>query len=272
MILYGTMTNTSIGGLFVAGIIPGLILGIAFMVMNLFYSIKHDFPVAATPFSMANLLQATRTSAVAIIAPIIIIGGIVLGVMTPTESGAVAVAYVIITGFLWTRQLTFKSLTSAVLETTRLTSVIFIIMGAATIIGWLLTYEQVPQQFAKLVMQFAHNKLIVLLILSSITFVIGMFMEEVATLVLLTPVFAPIALATGIDPLHFGIIITLNITIALITPPMGACVYIACAVGNVKLGDMFKHIWPFVMVAMAVLFILIVCPPLTTFLPKMFGL
>ncbi len=271
MILYGTMTNTSIGGLFVAGIIPGLILGTAFMVMNFFYSIKHDFPVAETHFSMANLWQAIRTSAVAIIAPVIIIGGIVLGVMTPTESGAVAVAYVIITGFLWTRELTFKSLTAAVLETTRLTSVIFIIMGAATIIGWLLTYERVPQQFAELVMQFAHNKLIVLLILSSITFIIGMFMEEVATLVLLTPVFAPIALATGIDPLHFGIIITLNITIALITPPMGACVYIACAVGNVKLGDMFKHIWPFVMVAMAVLFLLIVCAPLTTFLPKMCG-
>ncbi len=271
MILYGTMTNTSIGGLFVAGIVPGLILGIAFMAMNLYYSRKHDFPVAETHFSGGTLLRAVRTSAVAVIAPVIIIGGIVLGVMTPTESGAVAVAYVILTGFFWTRELTFKSLTAAVLETTRLTSVIFIIMGAATVIGWLLTFERVPQQFAELVMPLAHNKLVVLLILSSITFIIGMFMEEVATLVLLTPVFAPIAKAAGIDPLHFGIIITLNITIALITPPMGACVYIACAVGNVKLSDMFKHIWPFVLVAMMVLLILIVCAPLTTFLPKLFG-
>ena len=271
MILYGTMTNTSIGGLFVAGIIPGLILGIAFMIMNFFYSIKYDFPVAETHFSRAVLWQAVRTSVVAVIAPVIIIGGIVMGIMTPTESGAVAVAYVILTGFFWTRELTFKSLTAAILETTRLTSVIFIIMGAATIIGWLLTYEQIPQKFAELVMQFAHNKLVVLLILSAITFVIGMFMEEVATLVLLTPVFAPIALAAGIGPFHFGIIITLNITIALITPPMGACVYIACAVGNVKLSDMFKHIWPFVMVAMAVLFILIACAPFTTFLPGIFG-
>lgn len=272
MILYGTMTNTSIGGLFVAGVVPGLILGIAFMVMNFYYSKKHDFPVSEDKFSLKELGKAIGTSMVALIAPFIIIGGIVLGVMTPTESGAVAVAYVVLAGFLWTRELTVKSFMTSVIETARLTSVIFIIMGAATIIGWLLSYEQVPQKFAALVMGIVHNKIMVMVVLSLITFVIGMFMEEVATLVLLTPVFAPIAQAAGIDPLHFGIVITLNITIALITPPMGACVYIASAVGNVELGSMFRHIWPFVLVAMLVVFLIIAFPPITVALPRFFGL
>lgn len=271
MILYGTMTNTSIGGLFVAGVIPGLILGIAFMAMNLYYSKKHNFPVSGKTFSLLRLRRATVQALVALTAPLIIVGGIVMGVMTPTESGAVAVAYVILSGFFWTRELTFGKLFESMFETARLTSVIFIIMGAATIIGWLLTYERVPQHFAALVMGVVHSKIIVMLILSLITFIIGMFMEEVATLVLLTPVFAPIAMAAGIDPLHFGIVITLNITIALITPPMGACVYIACAVGNVQLGSLFKHIWPFVAVALMVLAMIIVIEPITTCLPHLFG-
>jgi tripartite ATP-independent transporter DctM subunit len=271
MILYGTMTNTSIGGLFVAGVIPGLVLGVAFMVMNLYYSRKHDFPLSSDSFSFLALRNATLQALVALVAPFIIIGGIIVGVVTPTESGVVAAAYVVLAGFFWTRELTLAKVRDAIYETTRLTSVIFVIMGAATIIGWLLSYERVPQHFAEIVEGYVDSKLAVMMILSLITFIIGMFMEEVASLVLLTPVFAPIAAAAGIDPLHFGIVIVLNITIALITPPMGACVYIACAVGNVQLGDLFKHIWPFVVVALLVLSAIIAFEPITTFLPRLFG-
>lgn len=272
MILYGALTNTSIGGLFVAGIIPGFTLGVVFMFMNFYYARKYEFPVTSTGFSLKKLIQAVGRSMVALIAPLIIIGGIVFGVMTPTESGAIAVAYVVVVGIGWTRELDFSGLWASICETARLTSVVFIIMGAATIVAWLLTYEQVPQKFAHLVMTYTGNRTVVLLILSLITFVIGMFMEEVATLVLLTPVFAPIATAAGIDPLHFGVIMTLNITIALITPPMGACVYIASAVGGVPLEKLFKHIWPFVAVAMFVVMFLIFFPALTTTLPVLFGL
>ncbi len=272
MILYGTMTNTSIGGLFVAGILPGLLLGLAFMIMNYYYSVKHGFPVSGQRFSFKNLFDATVQSMVALIAPFIIIGGIIFGIMTPTESGAIAVLYVLIVGFFWTRELDLKGLINSIFETARLTSVIFVIMGAATIIGWLLAYEQVPQRFAGMIMGFSDNRIAIMLIISAMTFIVGMFMEEVASLVLLTPVFMPIANAAGIDPFHFGIVIVLNITIALITPPMGACVYIASAVGNVRLEALFKHIWPFVAVALIVLFIIIIFPPITVMLPQLFGL
>jgi tripartite ATP-independent transporter DctM subunit len=272
MILYGTMTNTSIGGLFVAGIIPGLILGLAFMAMNAYFAVCRGFPQMQEAFSLSDLIRAGTQGLVALIAPLIIIGGIVLGVMTPTESGAVAVLYVALAGFFWTRELNLRKFWTAVTETCRLTSVIFLIIGAAAIIGWLLSYQRVPQRFAQAVLHFSHSQVLVMIVLSLITFVIGMFMEEVATLVLLTPVFTPIATAAGIDPLHFGIVIILNITIALITPPMGACVYIASAVGQVPLGDLFKNIWPFVLVAMGVVLAIIVFPPLTVSLPRLLGL
>jgi tripartite ATP-independent transporter DctM subunit len=272
MILYGTMTNTSIGGLFVAGIIPGLILGLAFMAMNAYFAVCRGFPQMQEAFSLSDLIRAGTQGLVALIAPLIIIGGIVLGVMTPTESGAVAVLYVALAGFFWTRELNLRKFWTAVTETCRLTSVIFLIIGAAAIIGWLLSYQRVPQRFAQAVLHFSHSQVLVMIVLSLITFVIGMFMEEVATLVLLTPVFTPIATAAGIDPLHFGIVIILNITIALITPPMGACVYIASAVGQVPLGDLFKNIWPFVLVAMGVVLAIIVFPPLTVMLPRLLGL
>ncbi|MBB4285370.1 TRAP transporter large permease [Roseospira goensis] len=271
MILYGTMTGTSIGGLFVAGVIPGLVLGIAFMVLNGLHARRHAHEIREGGDPSVSLGAALWQSVPALIAPVIILGGIIAGVVTPTESGALAVAYVIAAGFLLTRTLTVAALARTIAETARLSSAIFLIIGAAAVIGWLLTFEQVPQRFAGFVLGFAHDPLIVLLILSAITFIIGMFMEEIAALVLLTPVFAPIALAAGIDPLHFGIVMTLNITIALITPPMGACVYIVSAVGNVPIEHLFRTIWPFVVTALVALLAIIALPPITTTLPRLFG-
>ncbi len=273
MILYATMTNTSIGGLFVAGIIPGLILGGAFFVMNYLYCRKHSFPPPVRRTERTRL-KTLLHSLSALIAPIIIIGGIVSGIVTPTESGALAIAYVAFAGFFITRELSLKKLMAAIFETARLTSVIFLIMGAAAVIGWLLKWDRVPQRFAEFLTSIGvvQKPILLMLVLSGITFIVGMFMEEVATLSLLTPIFVPLAKMAGIDPLHFGIVMTLNVTIALITPPMGACIYIVSAVGRVELGKLFRGIWPFVAIAMAVLLIIIIFPSLTTTLPKLVGL
>lgn len=271
MILIGAMTNTNVGGLFMAGVMPGLFLGIFFVVMHRVYASRLNLPVTNTTFSPGKVLRTTGAAIASLIAPGVIIGGILFGFMTPTESGAVASLYVIIVGFLWTRELTIRGVITSLSNTVRLTSVIFIVIGAATIVGWLLSSEQIPQSMAPVVMQYATTPTQVLLFISAIIFMVGMFMEEVAALVLLTPVFAPLAVAAGIDPLHFGIVMTLNITIALITPPMGACVYIVASVGGVSLEKMFKHIWPFVMVAIACQLILICVPGITLWLPRMLG-
>lgn len=272
MVLYGAMTNQPIGALFAGGVIPGLLLGVAFMIMNHYYSVKYDYPVSNRRASLKEITETTRHSIVALIAPIIIIGGILLGIVTPTEAGALAVFYVAIVGFFITKKLTVKLFIEAILETVRSTSVIFVIMGGAAALCWLLKWEQVPQKVAMMLVNVSNNPTVLMLILSAIIFVIGMFMEEVAALILLTPVVAPVAMMAGINPIHFGIVMTLNITIALITPPMGACVHIVSAVGKVPLEKMFKDIWPFVGVSMIVLLLVILFPPLVTFLPGILNL
>jgi len=269
MIIYATMTNTSIGGLFAAGVLPGLVLGGAFMIMNYFYSLKYHVPVADFADVRKRKKEILARSTVALLAPVIILGGIITGIVTPTESGALAVTYCLATGVFYTRQLTWKVLWESLYETVRLTSSIFLIMGAATVIGWLLKWEQIPQRFASLLLQagLVDKPWLLMVVLSAVIFPIGMFMEEVSTLTLLTPIFTPIAMKAGIDPFQFGVVMTLNVTIALITPPMGACNYVVAAVGKVKLTDVFFHIWPFIGVALIVLMVVITFPFLTTFIP-----
>ncbi|SIO19361.1 TRAP transporter large permease [Halodesulfovibrio marinisediminis] len=271
MILFGAMTKTNVGALFIAGVVPGLLLGIAFIIMHRISAARLALPIVNSKFSFKELLLSTGGAIAALFAPGIIVGGILFGFMTPTESGAVACGYVLIMGLMWTRQLSRKGILQSVCNTVRLTSVIFIVIGAATIVGWILSSERLPQQLAPLVMQYASSPSMVLLFISCIIFLIGMFMEEIAALVLLTPVFSPLAAQAGIDPLHFGIVMTLNITIALITPPMGACVYIVSSVGNVPLEKMFKHIWPFVAVALICQLLLIFVPELSLWLPRLLG-
>lgn len=274
MIIYASLTNTSIGGLFAAGVFPGFVLGAAFMVMNWYYSRKYNVPVMDMTEVRRGKWRILRRSVLALGAPVIIIGGIVLGIVTPTESGALACLYCIAVGFLITRQLTLKGLGLSLYEAVRSSSAIFLIMGAASVVGWYLKYERVTKMFSDFIIGaglLAHPWLL-LIVLSAIVFVVGMFMEEVAVLTLLTPIFAPLAIQAGIDPFHFGVVMTLNVTIALITPPVGACNYIVAAIGKIPIGELFRKIWPFILVALFVQFIVISFPALTTSFPRLIGL
>jgi tripartite ATP-independent transporter DctM subunit len=274
MIIYASLTNTSIGGLFAAGLIPGLVLGLAYMIMNWFYSRKYNVPVTDIKEVYKAKWIILRRSVMALIAPLIIMGGIIFGIVTPTESGALACLYCIFAGFFVTRELTVKTLCLALYETIRSTAAVFLIMGAASVVGWYLKYERVTQAFSSLIINsgLMTHPFLLMLVLSAIVFVIGMFMEEVAVLTLLTPVFYPIAMKAGINPFQFGVVMTLNVTIALITPPVGACNYIVAALGHVPIGELFREIWPFIMVALSVLMIIISFPVLTAIIPSVMGL
>ncbi|EPC00149.1 C4-dicarboxylate ABC transporter permease [Litchfieldella anticariensis FP35 = DSM 16096] len=270
MILYASLTNTSVGDLFLGGVIPGLILGLAFMAMNAWYAWRKGMAARGQWPSLGELGMAAIGALPALIAPFIIVAGIVMGFVTPTESGALTALYVALCGVLL-GQLRLADFWEAVVVTTRLTSAIFLIMAAAATISWLLSYAQVPTQFVSLLEPYVEQPVLVLLLLSAITFVTGMFMEEVSALMLLTPIFSPVAMMAGIDPVHLGIIITLNITIALITPPMGACVFVAAAVSRLEITSLFRTIWPFVLMALLVLLLLILFPGLTLWLPTVLG-
>lgn len=270
MILYSALTNTSVGPLFLAGVVPGLLLGIAYMTLNALYARKHRLPVSGQWAGWPTLIRSMLYALPALVAPFIIVAGIVLGKVTPTESGALTAAYVAVYGIL-SGNLKLKNLAKALVETARLSSAIFLIIAASATVSWLLSYVQAPAQFGALITPFIDNPTIVLLLISLITFVTGMFMEEVSALTLLTPVFWPVAMQAGVDPVHLGLVITLNITIALITPPMGACVYVAAAVSKLDILELFKTIWPFVLVAILVLLLIIFFPPLALWLPQTIG-
>ncbi|WP_191600574.1 TRAP transporter large permease [Marinomonas algicola] len=270
MILYASLTNTSVGDLFLAGVIPGLLLGGAFIIMNYLYARKVGLQSQTERSSVKGILYAFWYSAPALIAPFIIVSSIVFGFVTPTESGALIVAYALLLGLL-NRSLSFSKLREALIDTAILTGTIFVIIAASSVVSWLLAYAQLPSQLLVYLEPFKNNPTTVLLILSLITFFIGMLMEEVSALMLLTPVFFPVAIASGIDPVHLGVVITINITIALITPPMGACVFVAAAVSKIEITEMFKSIWPFVMVAVFAQIFVICFPSLTLLLPSVFN-
>lgn len=274
MIIYASLTNTSIGGLFAAGVFPGLILGLAFMIMNWHYSRKFNVPITDTQEIYKVKWEILKRSVLALIAPLIIMGGIIIGFVTPTESGALACLYCIIVGFFVTRELTLKKLCLSLYETIRSTAAIFLIMGAASVVGWYLKYERVTQSFSTLIINsgLLNHSWLLMIVLSMIIFIIGMFMEEVAVLTLLTPIFTPLAVRAGINPFQFGIVMTLNVTMALITPPVGACNYIVAALGHIPIGELFRKIWPFIIVTLIVQMIIITFPFLTTTIPEIMKL
>ena len=274
MIIYASLTNTSIGGLFAAGVLPGIVFGAVLLIMNWYYSRKYDVPVSDITQVRKYKFAILKRAVLALIAPLIIMGGIIFGIVTPTESGALACLYCMIIGFFVTRGLNLKNFALSLYETVRNTCAIFLIIGGASVMGWYLKYVRVTQLFSNLIINsgLLNTPWLLMIVLSLIVFIIGMFMEEVAVLTLLTPIFAPLALKAGINPFQFGVVMTLNVTLALITPPVGACNYIVAAIGHVPIGELFKSIWPFVLAALIVQLIIITFPVLTISIPALMGL
>lgn len=268
MILYSSLTNTSVGELFLAGVVPGLLLALGFMAMNAIYAHKAGLQTRHAKPAWREMFAALSGAATALVAPMLIVAGIVLGVVTPTESGALIVLYVAVIGLL-RGQLSLQGFWASLRETVRLTGSIYAIIAAASVVNWLLNYTQVASAFAELLGPFSDSPTLILLVISAIIFICGMVMEEVSVLMLLTPIIVPVALAAGVDPVHLGLIFTLNITIAMITPPMGACLFIVATISKLDIIEMFKGIWPFVLMALGVLYLLIIFPSLTLWLPRL---
>jgi tripartite ATP-independent transporter DctM subunit len=267
MILYASLTGTSVGSLFLGGVLPGIALGAAFMGMNVIYARIYNVEKNQRRATLREITCAAYVALPALVVPIIIVAGIVLGIVTPTESGALTVAYVLIWG-LWTKNLSVQDAWISLRETSILTSAVFVIIAISSIVSWQLAFANAPAAFVVLLEPFANNPSLTLIAISLVTFVTGMFMEEVSALFLLTPIILPVAQIAGVDPVHLGIVMTLNITIALITPPLGACIFVAAAVGKVDITRLFLAIWPFIGVALAVLLLIILAPGLTTWLPS----
>ncbi len=263
-------SGVTVAGLFLAGIVPGILLGVSLAVANHVISVKHGYRGREDRASLKELVSTTLAALPAIIMPAIILGGILLGVFTPTEAGAVASAYALLLGVVM-RSFTFRGLYGAFVRAAVVTSSVFLIVALASIFAWLLTYLQIPQQFAAAISHVTDSRLGVLFILAGFVLVCGFFIDTLPALIILTPILGPIAYSAGVDPLQFGMMLVLNLTIGMITPPVGPVLFVISAVGRLRIEALSKAILPLLLAELLVLLLVILVPGVSTFVPNQFG-
>ena len=271
MVIYGALMGVSIAGLFAAGIVPGLMIGIGLMILTRIISGKRKYPKHTEKITLRRLYLGTKGAIWALIMPVIILGGILGGVVTPTEAAAVAAGYALFLGFVVYRNLSLKDLFKLLFNSSVMMGIIALIMSSAAVLAWLLASEQIPEMVAKLFLSITKNKYMILLLINLFMILVGMFMDITASLIILGPILAPLAVSLGTHPLHFGIMMCVNLNIALMTPPMGGCLFVAMVVSRLDLGKIVKALWPFILVEIFVLFLVIYVPDITMFVPKLLG-
>lgn len=259
MILLGVTVGISIGKLFLAGLIPGIILGLALMI-SWRWVVKKDGYIDTTTYTKEEMSQIIKKSLPALVMPLIIVGGIRFGIFTPTEAGSFAVVYAFIVALFVYKEITFKDLPAIFVDAAKMTSVVMFIVASASAVAWLLTVQQIPLQIASLFEGFSDSPLLLLIILNIFLFLLGMVMDLTPAVLIFAPVLFPIIKIAGIDPYFFGVIMILNLTIGLITPPVGTILYLGCSVGNISFPKMIRGIIPFLVTEIIVLFLYIFFP------------
>lgn len=268
-VIYGYLAGVSVGRLFMAGIIPGLMLMVSLMVVTHYLARKRGYKAARPKrASSGELFASLRDAAWALTVPIVVVFGLRHGVFTPTEAGAVIAAYSLFVGFFIYRELQVSKLWSLITEAAIATATVMIIISAADAFGFYMVMEQVASRAAELLTSLTKNPVLMLLIINAFLLVVGMLLESVAALILLTPILAPVALKVGIDPVHLGLLIVLNLTIGAITPPVGTLMFISCGVLQVKIADFARAILPFLAAQVVVLLLLILFPQLVLAIPN----
>jgi len=270
LVLYGFISGTSIGKLFLAGILPGIFISIILMITVRFMSVKKKYaPSRNKKASIKEIIHSFREAIFGLLIPIIIVGGIRFGIFTPTEAGAIAVAYSLFVGFIIHKELKIKTIPIIINESVIATSVILLIICAASSFGYYLTWERIPIILADFMTEISSNPLAILLIINIFLLILGMFVEGTAALILLTPILVPITNSYGIDPVHFGIVFILNLTIAGATPPVGTLMFTTCSISNVKIEDYIKEGYPFILATIFALICITYFPIITLFLPNL---
>ena len=266
LVVYGVISDTSIGQLFAAGLIPGLLMALALMAMVAVYSKLRNYP-RDERFRFNIFFATLRSALLPLMTPLIIVGGILAGIFTPTEAAIAAVAYATFLGVFVYRTLDAKRLLRVSMDTVETTASIMLIVAASAIFAWILTANEVAQMFAEHLLAFVDGKVAILLIIMLIVLIVGCFMETLAAITILTPVLLPVAMEVGIDPVHFGIILILNLMIGLLTPPVGLVLYVLSKVSEVPFERCVTATAPFLVPLVLVLLALTFIPELSMWLP-----
>ena len=271
MIIYAYVMGESVAALFLAGVIPGAMVGIGLMLMVKFMANKYDFPIATNKYTWPERGQASIKAFFPLLTPVIILGGILGGIFTPTEAAAVAVAYALFIGLFVLQTLKISDLSGVITRAGITSSVVLLLVGAAMAFKTVVSLSHAPEQLAAFILTLTSNPLLLLFLINILLFIVGMFLDAGPAIIILGPILGPIFVGLGIDPIHFAIIMSVNLTVGLATPPMGLVLFVASAVSGERVEAIAKAILPFLAVEIVVIFLITYIPALSMTIPRLTG-
>jgi C4-dicarboxylate transporter DctM subunit len=269
MVVYSVAVGTSISTLFIAGVLPGLLIGFALMIINYIISRKKGYAGEVERYTTAEKVKVLWDSKWSLLVPIIILGGIYGGIFTPTEAAVVAVLYGLIIGIFVYRDIKTREVYDIFRQAALTTATAMIILGSATAFGRILTREQIPTHLANMIISFTDSRIVILLLINILLLIVGCFMETLAAILILAPILLPVVTRVGVDPIHFGIIMVVNLAIGFITPPVGVNLFVACGIAKISLEDISRSILKPLIVMIIVLLFITYIPQISLFLPSL---
>jgi tripartite ATP-independent transporter DctM subunit len=270
MIFYALLSGTSVGALFMGGMVPGVLLALALMAYIAFIAKRRGFP-KGEQYALKAFVVMTLKALPALFTPIILLGGIYTGIVTPTEAGALAGFYALLIAFLVYRVLGMKTLLKVLKDTAKATGVVTIIVGPAFAFSYIISIEHIPELFANILLGLTENKIILLLLVNIMFLILGMFIDVMTVTLVFIPMVLPLITSLGVDLVHFGVVVVLNMMIGLSTPPMGALLFVVAGVSRTPLHKIIKEVFPMTLVMIGVLFLVTYIPDLILFVPRLFG-
>ena len=270
MVLFGVVGGVSIVKMFLGGFIPGVITGFALMI-TWYFMIRKENLTKLKRATVKEILIATKNAIPSLMLPIIILGGILSGIFTPTEAAVVAAVYAFVISAFVFKKLTFRSTRDIFIRSARATAVVMFVCAAATAIGYIVTVARIPQMLGDLIAAMTTNRNVVLLLIDLLLLVVGCFMDLTPALLILGPILLPVALKFGIDPVFFGVLVVYTLCIGLITPPVGTVLYVGCGISKISLMALVRRIWPLVITYILVMFLITYVPETVMYIPNKFG-
>jgi len=270
LIIIGVVANISIGGLFAAGIFPGALNAIVLSVLCYYFAKKSNIP-RASRVTFQKKIQALKDGILAIGMPLIILGGILGGIFTPTEASAIAVVYGFLVSFFIYKEIKLRDLPGIILRTCKLSGQVLIILSATGVLSFVLTYDQIPHKIANLIVAYAPNWVVFVLFVNILFLLLGMIMDTLPALIILLPILVPVAVSFGMEPIHLAILVETNVAIGMITPPVGMCLFVGCSLSNIPIESVMKKLIPFFIALFITLLIISYFPYITMFLPRLLG-
>ncbi len=271
LIVYSLASGgASIGALFVAGYFPGVLVGLALMVVAGIIAARKKYPIAGKATLKEGLLRFLD-SVPSLFLVVLVIGGIVAGYFTATEASAIAVLYTLILSVLVYREVRWKDLSQILLNTASTTSIVMLLIATSMGMSWIISYENIPQTVSASLLSVSSNPIIILLIINMILLIVGTFLDMTPAVLIFTPILLPVVTQMGVDPIHFGIVMVLNLSIGLCTPPVGSVLFVGCGIAGTRIADVIRPLLPLFLAMVAILLLITFIPQISLFLPKLFG-